>query len=170
MTRRPRPADESGMTLIEIMIALVILSVVVVGVLALLATLVRASDLSNRKTEAEAAAITAADYLKAADFDYGGVDDCQAHYSTALGAYAASYPAPGFTQTVTVFRGGSANISGGSEINAPVLPGTKCLDGATAALRLSVNVASDDGTVSRTQDVVVRCDAKAAKAVGGKCV
>lgn len=169
MTDRPEPADESGMTLIEILIALVILSVVVVGVLALLATLVRASDLSNRKTEAEAAAIAAADYLKAVDFDYGGVDGCQAHYQTALASFATSYPTPGFTRSVAVYRGDTSSIAAGAAITTPA-GATPCLDGATPALRLEVTVASPDGSVSRTQDVGVRCDAAAAKAAGGKCV
>lgn len=168
MTSRPAPADESGMTLIEIMIALVILGIVVVGVLALLATLVRASDISNRRTEAEALAITAADYLKAEDFDYGGVGDCQAHYTTALATYAATYPSPGFTPSVTVYRANSTNITSGDEITTPAA-GAPCLDNSTPGLRLSVTVAADGGDVSRTQDVVVRCNAADVPA-GKKCL
>ncbi|MBX7158706.1 MAG: prepilin-type N-terminal cleavage/methylation domain-containing protein [Acidimicrobiia bacterium] len=165
----PEPTGESGMTLVEIMIAIVIMSVVVVGVLALLATLVRASDLSNRKTEAETTAIAAADYLKASDFDYSGAGGCEAHYATELAAYTTVYPTPGFTTSVHVYRGDAASISAGAAIATPDA-GTPCLDGSTPVLRLSVEVTADDGAVSRSQDVVLRCDPAAAKAAGGTCL
>ncbi|MFN8104135.1 MAG: prepilin-type N-terminal cleavage/methylation domain-containing protein [Acidimicrobiia bacterium] len=169
MSSRPEPAGESGMTLIEIMIALVILSIVVIGVLALLATLVRASDISNRKTEAETHVTTAAEYLKFVDFDYGRVDDCQAHYANGLAAFATANPSPGFTPSVTVYRANSTNITAGDEITTPAA-GAPCLDDSTPGVRLSVAITSDDGAVSRTQDVVLRCDVTAAKAAGGKCL
>lgn len=167
MSRKPGPADESGMTLIEIMVALVILSVVVIGVLALLATLVRASDISNRKTEAEAQAITTADYLKSLDFDYGAVDDCQAHYTNLLAAYVTANPTPGYSSTVTVYRGDASTMTAGNEITTPAT-GAVCMDGSTPAIRLSVTIDSTDGRVSRTQDAVVRCDIDAAPP--GECL
>lgn len=155
------------MTLVEIMIALVIMSVVVVGVLALLATLVKASDVSNRKTEAETQAVTAADYLKSLGFDYGGVDDCQTHYETELAGFMAANPAPGYAATVTVYRADSTSLSTGTEISAPAA-GAACLNGSTPAIRLSVTVDSDDSRVSRTQDAVLRCDLEVAPA--GECL
>lgn len=164
----PEPTGESGMTLVEIMIAIVIMSVVVVGVLALLATLVRASDLSNRKTEAETTAIAAADYLKASDFDYSGAGGCEAHYATELAAYTTVYPTPGFTTSVRVPRRRRQHQRGAA-IATPDA-GTPCLDGSTPVLRLSVEVTADDGAVSRSQDVVLRCDPAAAKAAGGTCL
>lgn len=167
MTDRPAPAGESGMTLIEIMIALVILGVVVVGVLALLATLVRASDLSNRKTEAEAATIAAAEYLKSIDFDYTS-PECQDYYRGQLDAYATAHPALGFTPTVAVYRGTDASVASGAEIDTPAAG--PCMDGSTPVVRLSVTYAAAAGGVARTQDVVLRCEAAAAKAAGGKCV
>jgi len=176
-------SDERGVTLIELMAALVILSLVVLAVLALLATLVRASDLANRETEAEALAIAAADYVKGDGFQYTqapGVD-CIASYQASLDNFAPlppapSYLPPGYSARIDEVSYGDTATIAGVPTSSPTAhaenwqayqSGQTCLAPGPRALKVTVTVSSDE--VSRTREVVMRCDTEEAANAGGTC-
>lgn len=176
--RRPRTRHatgargdgEAGMTLIELMAALVILSLVVLAVLALLATMVKASDLANRQTEAEALAIGAADYLKGEGFLYDTAADCTAGYQAALATYQGSYmPAASYGATVTVAYGTRETITPGDALEDQWQPfgaaPDPCNQPGRRAVKLTTTVTSADGAVSRTREIVMRCDLQHSEAV-----
>ena len=142
LNERRRARGDRGETLIELMVAVMILSTAVVALVGAIALSVRVSDIHRKQATAGAAVRAFAEALatKVATTPTGYHDATCATPANYSGIYTA--PA-GYTAEVTAvqFWSGSAFVA-------------TCPDHGVQ--RVSLRVASDDGRASETIDVVLR--------------
>lgn len=136
-----RAADAGGYSLIELLIALMLLGIVVVGVVGLLGTLIVTGEQAKDQAAAEEYARSVVEDVKAQRFagcDTGGVPLDPVPYSVTV-------PAPvGFTATVTKVEYGVAQYVSGQ---ASVAYGASC--GTSVTHRVTVEVGSPAGSSAR---------------------
>ncbi len=87
MRSSPRNGSPDGFTLVEVLIALVLLGTIVITVMIGMRTIIAASSTSDEQAKVEAVLTSAADRLRAADYvPCPGVDGDYAHLSAAAAA------------------------------------------------------------------------------------
>jgi type II secretory pathway pseudopilin PulG len=135
---RLHPASDSGESLIELLIALVIMGIAVVAIVGGIATSIIISDVHRKQATAGADVRSYAEAIQNAVIT-NGYPTC-GNVPTGISFTAST----GYTASVTAYR-----VWNGSDFVA-------C--GATdlGVQRLSLKVASDDGRATETLDVVIR--------------
>ncbi len=146
---RPRTArgeGERGLTLVELLISISLMSVVVVGFLGSLGTLVRVSASDRKAATTEAALRTGAAELSRLDYRPCSAGSADSPYTQA----EVSPPVPtGYTATVR-----SVRFSDGA--NPPVFGSTCPAAGDAGLQQLLLEVRSDDGAVRAQLPVTKR--------------
>ena len=158
--RRTRGGSDSGETLIEVLVAIVILGIAAVAILAGLQLSVTTSDIHRKETTGGAYARNYAEaierYVAAAPGNYQACATAGA-YGPATVGFAADLP-PRFTATQAPAR--------------RVLPdGTTgaCSGNDTGVQQVDITVSSDDGRASEQLTVVLRRACTLAMATAGQC-
>jgi Tfp pilus assembly protein PilE len=145
------PVDERGETLIELLVAVIILSTAVLALVGGLGLAVMVSDIHRKQATAGAAVRAFAETLERrvaapSGSNPTGYVDC----ATAT-SYAGSYPAPtGYTATVVDvwFWAGTAFAPPAGPCTSPAVD--------TGVQLVKLKVESSDGRASETLDVVLR--------------
>jgi prepilin-type N-terminal cleavage/methylation domain-containing protein len=147
---RPRRSADHGFSLIEVLIAVSLLSMAVVGVLPLVWANVRGSSLQDELAKARGWVVTAGDYATATAADGGlAYTDCASasSYQGLLQAWSPSIVPSGFSATDLTVT--SVQYWDGNNF------GPTCYAATNLKLQMiSLQVASPDGRATEKLDVV----------------
>jgi type II secretory pathway pseudopilin PulG len=142
MGRRVRVADERGETLVELLVAMVIMSTAVIAVVGAIAVSIRMSDLHRKQAVAGAAVRSYAEALQNA------VAGSPTAYTACATTYSPTFSAPtGYTllsPTVTYWNGSAFVGSGCTSAND------------SGVQKVTVGVKSSDNLVTEKLDIIIR--------------
>jgi type II secretory pathway pseudopilin PulG len=140
--RRPRIDEDSGETLVELLVSIVVMSTAVMALVAAVATSIRLSDLHRKQSVAGAAARS---YAEALDTSIAAATTA---YVPCATTYSPTFAAPtGYTlltPTVTYWNGSAFVSSGCTAAND------------SGVQKVTVGVKSNDNMVTERLDIIVR--------------
>lgn len=163
MSRRPSALhDERGETLVEVLVALVILGIAAVAILAGLQLSVTTSDIHRKQTTGGAYARSYAEAIE--------------RY-VAAGNYVKCAPAGTYTPSVVGFDLDLPPRFAGTQAAAQRVPpdggpaGSCSVSNDTGVLQLDIAISSDDGRATERLTVLLRrpCDTPASVQPAGQC-
>jgi Tfp pilus assembly protein PilV len=140
--RRPRIEDDSGETLVELLVSIVVMSTAVIALVAAVATTIRLSDVHRKQAVAGAAARS---YAEALDTSIAATSSA---YVPCATTYSPTYTAPaGYTKLAptVVYWNGSAFVNTGC---------TVANDSGVQKVTLAVK--SSDNLVTERLDIIIR--------------
>ncbi len=150
--RRSGNGPEAGETLLEILVAMTIMAIVVVGIVGALATTVLGSHVHRSQASSNAVLVSAMEAIKSTDFDWSNVD-CSKNAADRRTAYENR------ARTVTMPSGWNStlltvtSISYESVTVSGVSFGSTCTTGLNRQL-VTLQLTSPDGRVASTQSFV----------------
>jgi type II secretory pathway pseudopilin PulG len=152
MTRRVSTQDDRGETLVELMVALVIMATAVVALVGGVATSVKASDIHRKQAKSQAYLRAFAEAVETSVANYPtGYVECGAS-TTPTATYQSAFTLPAADQTAY-----QRTVVDVSVWNRATSTYTKCpASGDAGVQRLTLNVSSQDGRASETLVIVVR--------------
>ncbi len=157
--RRPPGADDSGITLIEVVIGIGLTGGVVAAIMGSLFTVIRASDQNEDATKVQAVVGGATDQLVAVEWE--ACPDGSASYSNAAQSAAGRVGWDASSVTVVdVDYWSAASDSWVETCSGAATPGS-----VDALQRITINVTSPDAALSKSFDVV-KSDTRAFEAGG----
>ena len=152
MTRRLSKKDDRGETLVELMVALVIMGTAVVALVGGIATSIRASDIHRKQAKSQAYLRAFAEAIETSVANYPtGYTECTAG-STPQDTYQSAFTLPAADQTTY-----QRTVADVSIWNRATSTYTTCPAAGDAGVqRLTLRVSSVDGRASESLVIVVR--------------